>query len=230
MTKTSKSVILAVSIILLAVYLSGSLVKVKKISCFTQNDDICPREIIEAIAKVKPDNYRSKIIGIREILNQSPYVNDYLIQYQIFDSMKIHLNITSAIFAIEDKSENKFFMIDSDGIVIDEKGATNLPFLTIDQLKLRKGDRVDDTIKFAGSIIKKINNLYSVKNGIFSKDFDYVEFRINGKRVFMPTRGDIDYLVGGLQIIFSRLNDNELATKMNNISEIDLRFKNPVLR
>jgi len=40
----------------------------------------------------------------------------------------------------------------------------------------------------------------------------------------------VDSLVGGLRLIFSRLNDGSQGIRMEDIKEIDLRFKNPVLR
>ena len=42
--------------------------------------------------------------------------------------------------------------------------------------------------------------------------------------------GDIDVLAGSLRLIFSRLNDETTGIRMGDVSEIDLRFKNPVIR
>ncbi len=50
------------------------------------------------------------------------------------------------------------------------------------------------------------------------------------RAVLFTLEGDKDALLGGLKLIMSRLNKIAQDSKIEGVTEIDLRFKNPVVR
>jgi hypothetical protein len=84
------------------------------------------------------------------------------------------------------------------------------------------GDTLPETVMFAAKVLKEISNIYANKLATLEPDGVVVE-GLDGKTVVFPLSGSLDELFGGLSLILSRLNSEQ------NVSKIDLRFKNPVL-
>ena len=78
-------------------------------------------------------------------------------------------------------------------------------------------------------MLEKINFLYSINESIIENDYIKVKIK-NYPQTLFSAEGDVDFLVGSIRLIFSRLNDEAEGIRMNEIREIDLRYKNPVLR
>jgi len=219
------SIIIVLVFILLTPVFVQRLIKIKKIECVSQYGE-CPQ--IKEILKHVPGNYKDTKKQIELILKQDIKVNNYLIQYKIPNTLKIEVNLKKSKYAIRNK-DAKYFLVDRDKLILEISDESNLPVLISNNFNKNIGEVVDDTDIFALKIIEKVAWLYSVKIGNFENNELKITLK-EGVIVHFPLEGDIDTLVGRLRLIFSRLNDEGEGIRMEDVKEIDLRFKNAVLR
>lgn len=202
------------------------LIKIDKIECNTQFGR-CSDQIISNFQLSIPNQLSFSKYQIQKKLQEDLQVSSYLIQYKIPSTIKIDLNLKKPKYSIKDLS-GKYYLVDREGTVLEISDNSELLNLT-NNSSYQVGQKISDKDKFALYLLEKIkivNSLYSseIKN-------DYLEVGIeNGILVKFPLDGDIDVLVGSLRLIFSRLNEGNQGIRMEDISEIDLRFKNPILR
>lgn len=208
-------------IIFVSIFLIKRIFKINKIECVSQLG-ACPTDI---------ENGLKATNNIKKYLNENTIVNSYQMQFQLPDTLKIFVNIKKPKFAVYDRKTSKFYLADSSGTILSSSDTTTLPAISEDSISAQRGGKLNDKELFALNLLEKVNWIYSIKSGNLDIDNETISIKINDNiTALFPDNGDVDYLVGSLRLIFSRLNGGEEGIKMNNISEIDLRFKNPVLR
>lgn len=215
------SIILIIIFILSTPFAIKRLIKIDKIECVNQFGS-CSYEF-------QLGNYKYVKDQIEKKLDEDVQINSYLIQYKIPSTVKLDINIKSPKNAIYVNSTNKYYLISEDSLVLSTSDTSSLPVIKIDIGELEIGKVIDEKLKFALSMLDNLSFLYSVKEGLTDKNsLKFVSQE--GVNIIFPVEGDVDLLVGSLRIIFSRLNDETEGIRMNEIREIDLRYKNPVLR
>jgi len=196
------------------------MIKIQKIECFTQYGE-CPNEF--GLTSFLLSDYKIAKKGIEKNLDNNIQVNNY---YKIPATIKIDLNVTKPKFAI--KNSSNYYLVSSEGVVLNISSESNLPTLLKNDAKYDYGESISYEDKFALDIIEKVAWLYSVNSGLLEND---LQIRLKeGVVVRFPLAGDVDTLIGSLRLIFSRLNDESQGIKMEDIKEIDLRFKSAILR
>lgn len=215
------SIILVIFFIIFIPLFIKRLIKITKIECSTQFGN-CNREY-------QIGNYNFIKKQLEKELSQDIQINSYLIQYKIPSTLKIELNIKTARNAIYSSFLNKYYLISEDGLVLSVSDDTNLPKIKYDNLELKVGNSISENQKFAIEVLNNMTFLYSIDEGLIEKNS--LRFKNNeGVTIIFSTEGDVNLLIGSLRLIISRLNDETEGIRMNEIGEIDLRYKNPVLR
>lgn len=221
------------SILLIIIFLFSTpvliqkLIKINSIECFSQYDS-CPSEIESQLKTLELKEYRLVKKEVIKILSNNYLLNDFSIQYQIPSKLIVELNLKKPKYAINDSINNIYYLIDTNGVIIGTSDESNLPSISTN-INYKVGEKISLKDKFALEIVEKVAWLYSVKVGYIEKEELKITLK-EGVLVRFPLEGDVDVLIGGLRIIFSRLNDESQGIRMNDVREIDLRFKNPVLR
>lgn len=218
------SILLIIIFVILIPTIIKKLIKIEKIECESQYGK-CDEVIANSLQLT--GNYRDTKKIIEQRLEKDILVNSYLIQYQIPNKLKIDINLKKPRYAIFNSS--KYFLIDKDGLIIEESSETNLPTLNKENVNLVVGEKIKEKDKFALSIINGLTYLYSINSGNIIND----ELKVTSNEgiiIRFPLEGDKDVLLGSLRLIFSRLNDETKGIRIEDTKEIDLRFKNPVLR
>ena len=221
------SVILIIIFILLTPLTIKKLIKITKIECSSQFGQ-CPDHIAYSLQHIANRNYNDTVKLTKNFLKNDILINDYLIQYKIPSTLKIELNLKKPNFAIKN-SDNIYFLISKDGQVLSITNESNLLTLIKNDIKYNIGDYIQDEEKFSLKLTQKVIWLYSTSENLVERNILRIKLK-DGPVVLFPTQGDIDVLVGGLRLIFSRLNDESEGIRMGDIREIDLRFANPILR
>lgn len=215
------SIILIIIFILSTPFVIKRLIKIDKIECVNQFGS-CTYEF-------QLGNYKYVKDQIEKKLDEDVQINSYLIQYKIPSTVKLDINIKSPKNAIYVNSTNKYYLISEDNLVLSVSDTSSLPVIRIDTGELEVGKNIDEKQKFALEILNNLSFLYSINEGRIEKSsIKYVSQ--DGVNIIFPIEGEVDLLVGSLRLIFSRLNDETEGIRMNEIREIDLRYKNPVLR
>lgn len=213
------SIILIIIFIFLTPTVIQKLIKINKIECNSQFGP-CDQQF-------QVGDYKFAKTQAEKQLNQDPQINDYLIQYQIPSKLRIDIILKKPRYAISNGT--KYFLIDKEGLVIGESNESNLPTLIKSGINLNINEKVEEKDKFALDIINGLKYLYSINSGTIIND----ELKVisnEGLTIRFPLDGDKDVLLGSLRLIFSRLNDTTSGIRIEDTKEIDLRFKNPVLR
>lgn len=195
------------------------LIKIDKIECKSQFG-LCANSY-------QLGDYNFVKTQIENDLNNDVQVDSYLIQYKIPSTIKIDLVSKRTKFVIKNLS-NQYYYVDKDGLVLDILDTSELSFL-INNSNYSIGQKISERDNFALNLIEKL----SIINTIYSSEIvnQFLETKIeNGILVKFPLEGDMDVLIGSLRLIFSRLNENENGIRMEDVREIDLRFKNPIIR
>jgi hypothetical protein len=129
--------------------------------------------------------------------------------------------------------DNQYFYITGDGIVVEVKDKSELLNVVINNNKLYKtykfGDKVDEEILYSVKILNYLNYLFGIKEVTIQNE--YLNAVSNeGINILYPKSGDVNFLVGSTRLIFSRLNKATEGIRIEEVKEIDLRYKNPILR
>ena len=79
---------------------------------------------------------------------------------------------------------------------------------------------------FAIQVFSELVRIYGARSGELDKNGLYALLKGDFKAIF-PLSGDVDVLLGVLEVTLSQLNEDAPQLK---ITSIDYRFKNPVLK
>lgn len=202
-------------------------ISIKNVECKSQFGD-CPNIILNSFNLRLPKNYKDTKIGIERALAENYLVEGYLISYKLFDKVRVDLVLKTPYFAAIDNS-GQIYTLDKDGLVLSKTDSTDLPKLKVLSYPFESGKNINPNVLFGLNILRKVGFLYTITEANLLQD----ELNIllsDGILVRFPLDGDLDVLVGSLRLIFSRLNDESKGIKMSDIKEVDLRFKNAILR
>ncbi|EKE06119.1 MAG: hypothetical protein ACD_19C00079G0024 [uncultured bacterium] len=219
---------LSIFLICIFIYLVPTVIKklirVNKIECASQYGS-CTEDLGYKIYELS--DYKTAKDGLQKLFDKNIQVDSYLIQYKIPSTIKIDLVLKKPKFTIKNLNSD-YYLIDKDGLILDIEKESNLIVLN-SEVVYSIGQKISEKDMFALNIIEKVGIISSISNSEIKNGI--LEIKTNGGiLVKFPTEGDIDVLVGSLRLIFSRLNDETGGIRMEDVHEIDLRFKNTVLR
>lgn len=203
-----------IAIIVIAVLLFPFFVKVS-VGCKSQFGE-CPSSIN---SKFKILNYKSLFsakVEISKILKKDALVSNFSTQFKLPNVLLVNLLLKRPTFAIKDNQTGKIYSVDKDGRVLSEIASTTLPMVIQD-------GQIPNL--FALNIVSGISQMYQIGYGTISNDALVVDMP-TGVRVIFPLEGDYEVLLGGFRLIYVKVTSNYLGT----YSQIDMRYKNPVLR
>ena len=221
-----KIIITIVSIVLVSVLLivSPLLIKVQ-IDCKSQYG-ACPQQILDKLNSFNGKSLFSAKGGIKKILKSDFSISGYSLQFKIPNILHAELLIKKAIIAFKDNKSDSLALVDADGKVLSVVTDSVLPVITVAESLQKEGQNIGTANLFALGLAQGVSQMYQINNFMIADGRLLVE--LPGQiRVIFPLDGDRDILLGSLRLIYSKIQeDGNLA----GYSQIDLRFKNPVLR
>ena len=222
--------VVAVGILVFPFYLPPRLVTIKKVTCASQFGP-CNSQIISQLDSLSMGKLVKVRNEIKKTLTQNVLVKEYYVQFRFPNELKVDLLEAKPKYALKDKNNN-ILLIDERGIAITQSAYSSLPTIETDGELPEVGEEVDEKLLFAAEIIYDMFSLYGIDKGAITEDSLELE-GANGITIRFPLEGDRQVLVGSLVLIISRLNTPDEITRIEEIAEvkeIDLRYKNPVLR
>lgn len=217
-------ILTATGLVLLILALSPFFIKVK-IICKSQFGG-CPSEIQSITGKSSNKSIFAAKREIKKNLSGNYLVSDYSFQFKLPDILLVNLIVKKPFAAIVDNTSKNAYLVGADGKILSVSGGTTLPAVFTDNINKKPGDNIEGGQLFALKIVSGVFEMYQVRSGILQNNTLLVELPA-GTRVIFPLEGDTDILLGSLRLIYSRIQSADYAGKYK---EIDLRFKNPVLR
>lgn len=196
-----------------------------QIKCQSQYGS-CPEEIVSKLNLLNGKSLFFAKKSASNIIKSTFIVSDYSMQYKIPNTLQLDVLIKKPKFTIKSGISNTYALIDQSGIVLGLSGNSTLPDIVINSDLPKVGTKVDEKTLFALDLAGGVFQMYQVRDSVFADNTLLVE--LPGQiRVIFPLEGDYKVLLGSLRLIYSKLQSDSNTAKY---TQIDLRFKNPVVR
>jgi cell division septal protein FtsQ len=223
--------LLTIGILSYGVFSIPKFIKIGKVSCHSQFGN-CNHEISSRLQNVIGGDYYSTKNRIEQILSSIMLVEKYSVQFKLPNILVVDILERKPKYALSSANQEWLALTDKEGVVLGLSDSTNLPTVRVLGYLPNPGDVVDDEILFASKIVYGT----SLQHSVLTAEMGESKLRValtNGRSIIFPLEGDVELLLGSLNIIIGRLNSSQEESKIEKVSEIkiiDLRFKNPVLK
>jgi len=211
-------------------FLLPRLIIIREVACESQFGG-CSTLITQGLDSAKDLSFYDAKLKLTSILTQEILVKDFYIRYQAFDKISVSVLERKPKYALLDSVNKTVYLVDKDGKVLGTSDTSNLPKLIFDR-SYKEGENVEDETRFSLDLIYELSSLYVYNEARLTNDGIAVKL-VDGPNVILPTSGDKEILLGSLNMILRRLNREGQDSRIENsvgVKEIDLRFKNPILR
>lgn len=218
-----KIYVLFIGLILLSLAASPYLIKVR-VECATQFGG-CPDEV-----KVNIESKGQTLMAvrrkIRRELAKDPFILEYNTQFKLPNIVLVNLVVNKPKFALKKSGEENVALINIGGTILSIDTNSSLPTVMGGVSDFTIGNKVQDSDLFALNLMNGVYEMYQIGNGEIQNGSLVVELPSQIKVLF-PLSGDRDLILGTLRLVISRITVGGESGKYH---ELDLRFKNPVLR
>lgn len=195
-----------------------------KISCRDQYG-ICGSELQSRLSSFNGKNLYSARGGITKILKSDYLVSDFSLQFKLPSVLEVNVVSKKPQFALLGEG-GSVGLVDFDGTVLETSSQTSLPEVVTTESVPQPGSKVNDNTLTSLKLLEGVYKMYQVRSGQLAGDSLVVD--LPGQiRVIFPLDEDVQILLGSLRLIYPKVTSGDLAGVY---SQIDLRFKNPVLR
>lgn len=211
-------------ILFLAVFVMSFLViprilPINNVSCSNQYGS-CSEELQQDLNKIKGKSLKETKELVAGMMSKNLFVKEYTYKYEIPDKVVVYVIVKKPKFTLQNSKDNSLALIDQDGVVLGYGENPTLPGVVFSGESIAIGESVNAKELFSLNLISSMYYYYQVKKGIMVEDRLEVRMR-DSVAVIFPLEGDRDVLLGSLRVVLS---------KIEGVSIIDLRFKNPVLK
>jgi hypothetical protein len=204
------------------------ILKVKAVECYNQYG-LCSGDFITKVNSALGKSINDAKKKVIEEFKSTKFIDSYSFRFKLPATLRVDILLKKPKYALLDKNTNEIAVLDNKGMVLEKTDKTNLPFVVTSDSLPNVGESIDDKKRFSLELIYAIYYLYQVKSGEIVNDSLEVIIPETGKVIF-PLEGERDILLGSMKLILSRLNQEGNSPKIGKVKEIDLRYKNPVIR
>lgn len=220
-----KIILPAVFIIIAAVFvLPGFLVRVK-IECRSQFGE-CPTDVRQALSEADNKSFYSAKKIIEKKAKSNFLVSNFTVQFKLPNILRINLLVKKPFYAVTN-SGGVFDLVENEGIVVAQASNTALPYVTVSGDLPSIGQNVGEKYLLALKLIDGLNKMYQTSFGVVETDTLLVDLPPKIRVIFPLVGYSREMLLGSLRLIYSNIQNGENG---NSYSQIDLRYRNPVLR
>ncbi len=204
--------------------ISPFVIKVK-IECKSQFG-VCPAGINAGLQKIIGRSIFAAKRDVSKLLKSDYSVSDFSTQYKLPNTLALSILVKKPDFAIYSKATSQLVVVDEEGTVLAVADSSTLPKIIIESEAPKTGQKVGIKILNALELIRGVWNMYQVGSGDANEEALTVALPGNIDAI-LPLEGDAQVTLGALRVVYTRITTGDLIGKY---SQIDLRFKNPVLR
>jgi hypothetical protein len=218
--------LIAVFLPVLALIVSPFFVKVTKVECSSQYGP-CSQDIAANADKIVGKSLFSAKANIKKELANNFEVERFTTQYNIPSILKVFVVIKKPSFALKNETMGVVDLVDWEGNVVAQSSGSSLPTVKTDNDIAKPGEKVSESELIALKLIAGVYQMYQVSEGRIEGE----SLRIvlpSGLRVIFPIQSgtDADLLLGSLRLVESKIESDSPGK----YGEVDMRYKNPVLR
>lgn len=201
--------------------------KVRTVSCEADGSIQCSSLLFEKLSAFQGNRLFQSERKIRNTLSSEPEVLSYAVKTSPLGDITVRITLREGSIALKPESSNTYTLYTKDGILVKEAAQTSLPTVVL------KEQISTEAVPFVAALSYQLTTILPISQMTVEGESLKVVLRDNRILIY-PLQGDIDVLLGSTLITFSQLNLTEGKLIIDRqavvIREIDLRFKNPVLR
>lgn len=212
-------------ILVFFIFLSRFFITVR-IDCKSQLGS-CPGDIIEKLIPLDGKKMHYAQQEIKKVMEESLMVSDFSVRFNLPNVLKIDVITKKPVFVLKDISSGESVLLDREGIVLSKSYDSELPVVFTNETLPETGSKIDSENFFALELIFGLSKMYQIKKATIMGN--YLLTDLPGKvRVLLPLKeADKKLLLGSLRLVYANIWDSDGKALY---SEIDLRYKDPVLR
>lgn len=194
------------------------------IKCQSQYGD-CNNEILQGLSSYNQKNLYKAKSGVSKYLKSNYLISDFSLQFKLPNILFVQILVKKPVFALYNSTQSMAALVDPEGKVLSINKDTLLPRVVTNQDLPKSGENVGANNLFALKIIGGVYEMYQINDGFLENDSLTVD--LTGPiRVIFPLEGDTEVLLGALKLIYTKTQ----GENQGRFTQIDLRYKNPVLR
>jgi len=220
---TKLSLVLAIIVVSLSIIFVPKVIKVGDIVCESQFGP-CSQILESRLSMLEGKPIGDTRREISEILTSEVLIKDYSIQILFPNRLRVNLLERKPKFVLKVKSSDSLALVDEEGYIVGIEPQSNLPQVQIDSPPGNVGEKVSDENLFGLQIVGDLFSFYQVRQGVIDQGNLQVELK-DKIRVIFPLEGDRSVLISSLELVLKKYEDVGVLPR-----EIDLRYKNPVIR
>lgn len=219
--------ILFIALSLAAFSFAPKFIQINKVVCVSQFGPCNLEDKLSGLAGKSLDEVRREVTSV---LSQEDSIADFSIQFKIPGTLEVAVIEKKPKFALMDSTSGLLALVDKEGKVLKIVEESSLPRVITAGKLPNVSEKVKEEYFFALNIVYNVSASYQVSSGRIENNSLVVNLPYGYKVVF-PLEGEKDVLLGALRLLIERLNAAPKDSRINQgITEIDLRFKNPVLK
>jgi len=211
-------------VFVLVIFLLPLIIKIQ-IECKSQFGE-CPDEVNAKLQTLNSSNLFSATNKASNYLKKDFLVSDFSTQFKLPNIMVVNIITKKPYFAIKDVSTGKFELVDQKGVILALTDSSTLPIVVSSESLKKVGENVSSDDLFALNLIAGVNEMYQVGYGTITNDALVVDMPVGVRVIFPLGSEDSEVLLGALRLIYTKVTTNYLGV----YTQIDMRYKNPVLR
>jgi len=220
-----RKIILPIILILsfMALFLPKFVIKAQ-VDCKSQFGE-CPSEVITQLTSLNGKSIHYAKKEIDKYLSSNRLVSEFGVQFKLPNILRVDMIVKKPVFALG--NGEGFAFIDASGVVLTRSSENALPVVTIGGALPNIGENVDANTLFSLKLIDGVYKMYQTRTGTIEGSTLVVDLSGPVRVIFPLEEADRDLLLGSLRLIYANIQS---AKEGPIYSQIDLRYKNPVLR
>lgn len=197
---------------------------IKNIVVTTDYDIAANSELVRILENTRNQNIfwlNDKTIS-EQIKATDPKIKEVLIQKKFPGKILVEIKSRQALAAIA--VADKFFLVDKEGLVFDEKKEIGgLPILNLGLQNISVGSRIDNRYKSIFLTLEALRGKDKISRILAAEEELKIEIE-GGTLVLFPLQNEVETKVNALQTILDRFR-----IEGKRPSKIDLRFEKPIV-
>lgn len=223
-----KYILIVVIPILVIFWIVGNY-RVKEIECKSQFNR-CSSDLVQKIDSVDRASIFETGRNVNNILSGEVSLRRFSIQLKLNGKIQVYIEERVPVYCL--KSGNFIYYADAEGIVIKNVEGNDTECILKEDVKYNLGEMISDSDRNMFLLFHKLKIISEKRNPRFENGNLTVEYKGKVKLIF-PIDGDYDLSAGKAYYIvsqFDNIKEYIISNGKSDISEIDLRFKNPVIK
>lgn len=204
---------------------------IKEITCKSQNG-VCSESIQRITERFTGKSLSTSENGIKQTLSGS-LAHDVTFRYQYPSVLVVSVIETKPEFALSNKEQNDFRLVDVTGNVLAHSQTTDLPYISMKSDLPEVGSTLSEKNLFALKLLSDLAKNYQLSYGELTDASLVIELPTKTKVLF-PLEGDRELILGSFVMVINQLNSVKTGSTMEkgllSGKTVDFRFKNPVIR